>query len=261
MSFFKKRLIGFRAMEKHTRSALVSSVMATIATGLCGYKIVSIIFLIACACFIAYMLTFSIACIRHRKKCQRFRVYLSFSERRIPQMVMYIDNYLKHAFWVFNIDYYDFREHERFHYLDEPNICNEIDKNLAVSDIFLRIIDHGLEPNKTRLVSDYWNNVILNPFTRSLSEPPDYTDYEVNASFDKFGFNNRNNRFQIMPLTIMTGPMGHTQTIYKSSEESDLDFTLELINRLSHGYSEQLYWKRSALFWEMRDQLVNNRRS
>jgi hypothetical protein len=202
-----------------------------------------------------YVLFFSIACMEHRKKHQRFRVYLSFSERRIPQMARYINDYLKPAFYVFNIDYYDFREHKQFHYLNENAICEEIDKNLAVSDIYLRFIGHGLEPNKPYLVNDLWNDIRFNPFTCSLSKTPDYTDYEVNVSFDKFGFNNRNNRFQIMPL-MMADPMVHIQTIYIDPEESAMNFTLRLINMLSCGYQEQQYWKRSALFWRMRDQIM-----
>jgi len=85
------------------------------------------------------------------------------------------------------------------------------------------------------------------------------TDYEVRASFDKFGFNNPNNRFQIMPLDMIIPPKEHTRTIYIDPKESALDFTLRLIKELAHGYMEQQYWKRSALFWKMRDEMLSRK--
>ena len=206
------------------------------------------------------MLTLSTVCTTHRKKHQRFKVYLSFSVERIPLMAQYISDYLKRVFWIFNIDYYDFREHEQFHYLNENAICEEIDKNLEDSDIFLRFIDHGLEPLKVRLIKNRFDNIRINPFTGGISFNDDiftYYDYEVKASFNKFGFNNRNNRFQIMPADIMIPPNKHTRTIYMESKESALDFTLRLIKELAHGYMEQQYWKRSALFWKMRDEIMS----
>jgi len=171
-------------------------------------------------------------------------------------MVQYIDNYLKPAFWVFNIDYYDFREHEQFHFLNEPAICAEIDKNLADSDIFVRFIDHGLEPHQWRLVNDKRNDMIFNPFTGSITGKPDYTEYEVDVSFDKFGFNNPNNRFQIASIGVSTvSPMKHITNIFIDLVffDTPLDTALKIINKLSKGYMEQQYWKQSELYWRMKN--------
>jgi hypothetical protein len=206
-----------------------------------------------------YVLVFSIACIKHRRKHQRFKVYLSFSVDRIPGMAQYISDYIKPAFYVFNIDYYDFREHKQFHYLDEDAICEEIDKNLAVSDIFIRFISHGFEPNKVHSISDLWNQMSYNPTTGGVSSPSfTYYDYEAHASFEKYGFNNPNNRFQIVPSEMMISPMEHIHTVYIGPEEPALNFTIRLIKELSHGYQEQQYWKRNALFWKMRDEMMSH---
>jgi hypothetical protein len=183
----------------------------------------------------------------------KFKVYLSFSIRRIPELTKYIDDYLKPAFRENNIDYYDFREHERFDYLNEHAICAEIDKNLADSNIFLRFIDHGLEPNKSHSVRDLWSNMRLNMFTGGLSfnDYYSYYDYEIDASYDKFGFTNPYNRFQIVPMGIMLAPMDHIQTIYFDTEDaaenpkSVLNFALEVISKLSQGYQEQRYMRRN----------------
>jgi len=257
-SFFTKCLIVFHAMQKKVPSMLVMLVIVTIIAHLWGNITASRICLIFCICFMVYVLVFSIACMKHRKKCQGFKVYLSFSERRIPGMAQYINDFLKHAFYIFNIDYYDFREHKQFQYLNEPAICEEIDKNLADSDIYLRFISHGLEPNKSHTVNDLWKDVKYNPYTHNLSGKLDYTDYEVNQSFDKFGFNNPNNRFQIVPSEMMISPMEHIHTVYIGPEESALNFTLRLIKELSRGYQEQQYWKRSVLFWKMRDEMMSH---
>ena len=257
--FLTKCLIVFHAMQKKVPSTLVMLVIATIIARLWVNIKASRICLIFCICFMVYVLVFSIACMKHRKKHQRFKVYLSFSVERIPGMAQYIIDYIKPAFYVFNIDYYDFREHKQFHYLNEPAICEEIDKNLEVSDIFLRFIGHGLEPNKPYFVNDLRNDIRFNPFTRSLSKTPDYTDYEVRVSFDKFGFNNRNNRFQIVPSEMMIAPMEHIHTVYIDTEDDTaLDFVIRLIKELSHGYQEQQYLKPDALLRKMRDKITAN---
>jgi hypothetical protein len=60
-----------------------------------------------------------------------------------------------------------------------------------------------------------------------------------------------------MPADIMVHPKEHTRTIYIDTRESALDFTLRLIKELAHGYMEQQYWKRSALFWKTRDEMMS----
>ncbi|WP_461255283.1 hypothetical protein [Treponema sp. R80B11-R83G3] len=248
--FLVKCLIIFRALRKNNYFLLAIMVVLAIVTYLRGNIKVFRNCLFYSVILMALMLVFSIASMIHRKKHQRFKVYLSFSVRRIPWLTQYISDYLKHAFWIFNIDYYDFREHEQFHFLNEFAICAEIDKNLADSDIFLRFIDKGLEPNKPRLVRDLWEDIRFNPFTRELSSIPDYAKYEVDISYDKFGFTNPNNRFQIVSTEIMVSPMEHIQTIYIDTEDSHsaLNFTLKVINKLSQGNQEQQYWKRRYLF-------------
>ena len=254
---FVKYLIKFRANQKKLRFILMILTIAAIITSL-WRNILFQICLICFVTFLVYMLVLSIVCVVHRKKYQRIKVYLSFSVRRIPEMVKYIDKYLKSTFWVFNIDYYDFREHKQFHFLDEYAICAEIDKNLTDSDTFIRFIDYGLEPNKMRSVKDKLNDIIFNPFTREITGKPDYTEYEVDISFDKFDFNNPNNRFQIAPFGFMATPMKHIKHISIDLENTDLDFALKVIYKISQGYQEQQYRKRSDLFWTMRDQMMSD---
>jgi len=187
----------------------------------------------------------------------RFKVYLSFSLRRIPQTARFIKNCLIPAFRTYNIDYYDFREHEQFHPLNIPAICAVIDKNLADSDIFLRFIDHGLEPNIPHLVDEELEDLKFNPITGGFSGNFDYADYEVNTSYDKFGFNNPYNRFQVTPLDIITiAPMKHINTIFfdKYSEATE-NIALRIIAEISQGYQEQQYQKYSDLFWRMRERV------
>jgi hypothetical protein len=175
---------------------------------------------------------------------------LSFSESRIPHLAQYVSDYLKQSFWIYNIEYYDFREHKRFHYLNEPAICEEIDINLADSDIFVRFIGEGLEPNKTRLIKNQISNIRFNPYTGSLSSYGDnftYYDYEVDTSYDRFGFNNPFNRFQIVSESIMVSPMPHIQTIFIDSDESALDFALRIIGEFTFGYWQ--YRRRSNILW------------
>jgi len=185
-----------------------------------------------------------------RKMKPKIKVYLSFSERRLPRCVQFIDDYLKPAFNASNIDYYDFREHEQFHFLNEPAIYEEIDKNLAKSDIFVRFFDRGMEPNRIYPVDDLWDDVIINPFTFNESGIPDYTEYEVNASFEKFGFNNPYNRFQLVPYGIGDSPMVHITSIYFDPDGEGEDSTKRIINELTKGYHEQRYlesfWKRES---------------
>jgi hypothetical protein len=178
----------------------------------------------------------------HRKTHQEFKVYLSFSERRIPQMSQYISDYLKHAFWLFNIQYYDFREHERFHFSNWISICELIDSNLVNSDIFLRFIDRGFEPNRFHsLAEDAYG----------LFSSHDYAKYEIDVSYDRFGFTNHHNRFQVVPVEIMVTSYGHITTIFRGLYESPLEITLKIIDELSHGYQEQQYWR-------MRDQMIDS---
>jgi len=252
-TFFVKCLIIFIAMQKKNFFTLMVLVIATIILFLRGNTKEAMISLFSCVFFSLLITVFSIACISHRKKCPRFKVYFSFSEGRTPEMARYISDYLKPAFWIFNIDYYDFREHKRFHYMNEPAICEEIDKNLAVSDIFLRFIGQDLQPNKIRFIKDQFANIRFNPFTGALAsfDTNIYYDYEVNVSYDKFGFTNRYNRFQLISDGVIVSPMEHIQTIFVDSMESALDFALRLINELSHGFHEQLYWKQSKLFRRM----------
>ena len=238
-----------RKLSDYFAAAIVSRLFGNInvflGNLLCSVILVSIIALL------------SIACMIHRKKQQGFKVYLSFSELRTPLLAQYIKNYLKPSFWFFNIEYYDFREHKRFHFLNELAICEEIHKNLADSDIFVRFIGEDLQPNEVRLVSDEWNDLRFNPFTRELSGTPDYAKYEVDISYDKFGFSNPHNRFQIAELSGRVAPMKHIKSILINPDESALDFAFRIINELTHGCREQQYWKRSALFWRMRDQIMN----
>jgi tetratricopeptide (TPR) repeat protein len=179
----------------------------------------------------------------------KFKVYLSFSETRNNRWAKYINDYLKPAFLENNIGYYDFREHERFDFLNVPAVCGLVDKNLANSDIFLRFIGEDLEPNKIYLVDDLSENIIYNPYTRNESQIPDYAEYEVDTSYDKFGFTNPYNRFQIVSTENMVGAMNHISSIYYTSFESDQDFTQRVINELSAGYQEQQYLKRSNLLF------------
>ena len=257
--FFIKCLISLHATRKNVHFLLAILVISTFITRILGNIKSSRICLILCVCLIVYMFVLSVACMIHRSKHQSFKVYLSFSIDRIPGMAQYISDYIKPAFYVFNIDYYDFREHKQLQYLNEPAICEEIDKNLADSDIYLRFIDHGLEPNKSYTVNDSWKNVKYNPYTHNLSGKPDYTDYEVKTSLDKFGFNNTNNRFQIVPSEMMIAPMEHIHTVYIDTEDDTaLDFVIRLIKELSHGYQEQQYLKPDTLLRKMRDKITAN---
>ena len=255
--FFVENLITFHKRQKNTYFKLALLVAATIIADLRGNIPASRICLVLFVCFIAYILIFSIACMQHRKKHLRFKVYLSFSVVRTPEMVKYIDEYLKPAFWVFNIDYYDFREHKQFHYLNEGAICEEIGKNLADSDAFIRFIDYELQPNQIRLANSRNKPIIFNPYTLGFTGIPDYVKYEVDISFDKFGFTKPYNRFQIVPLGVMVSPRPHIKTILLNSYRSSLDEALNIISELSRGYKEQQYWKRSALFWQMKDEMMS----
>jgi len=196
----------------------------------------------------------------------KFKVYLSFSLRRIPQMARFIKDYLLPAFRTYNIDYHDFLEHEQFHHQDIPDIRAEIDKNLADSDIFLLFIDHGLELNIPFLIGEEEEKERFNPFTGDFSSDFDYVMYEICTSFDKFGFNNPYNRFQVTPLDIMAvAPMEHVHTIYfDANSELDSNFALKIIDVISQGYQKQQYQKRSNLFWRMRNcvsETVSSRRA
>jgi len=168
------------------------------------------------------LLLFSLSVIFRKKK---FKVYLSFSEIRIPQWARYITNYLKLAFKAFNIDYYDFREYKRINIYDERAICNAIYKNLSNSDIFLRFIDKNLEPYRISHADDF-------------NEWLDYSEYEINVSYDEFGFINPYNRVQIVAPGIGLAPMNHIHSIFVDPQESEFDFALRVIEELTAGYKE-----------------------
>jgi len=239
--FLVKCLITFRVTRKNAYFLLAALFIAAIVTHLRG-NIKAFRYCLFYSVFLLLLImVFSIACIIHRKKHRRFKVYLSFSLRRIPGLSRYIVDYLIPAFWIYNIDYYDFREHERFHHQNIPAICEVIDKNLADSDIFIRFIDHGLEPNKSHLVSELWRDMGYNSFTGDFSGNFDYVEYEVNTSYDNFGFTNPYNRFQIVSLDIMNiDPMEHIHTIYIDTE-SALNFALKVIDEISQGYQMRQY--------------------
>ena len=252
-TFFIKCLITFIAIQKKTVLTLAILVTVTIVLDIRGNIKAARICLFISVSFIALMLFLSITCMMHRKRHLGFKVYLSFSANRIPELAQYIKDYLKQSFWLYNIDYYDFREHRQFHFFNVYAVCEEIDKNLANSDIFLRFVDYGLEPNKIRHVNEISKNRRFNSYTQNFSEPPDYYEYEVATSFDKFGFTNPNNRFQIMRPMMTSSPYPHIKTIYLGTDKSDLDLALRVVNELSKGYWNQIYRNTSALYYRMRN--------
>jgi hypothetical protein len=202
--------------------------------------------------FLLYCMYMTVSCWLFRRSKPKFRVYYSFSERRQYGLSRFITECLNPALWLHNIDYYDFREGKRFNFLNEDAVCAEIDKNLAASDIFVRFINYELAPGQLYPVDSeaLFLNAIKNPFTRKLQAfPSDYAKYEVDISYDRFGFTAPYNRFQIVPLEMCIAPMPHIQTIFFATKEPAMDLALKITQKFIAGYNEKQRRIRSKMLY------------
>lgn len=182
-------------------------------------------------------------CLMHRVSCKTFKVYISFSTYRSRFWANFIASYLWRALWFYNISYYDFRKGKIFHELDSNAIFQEIDKNLSDSQIFVRFLDKGVQPT-FKLTSQIWMHTIYNHFTRGFSDRhPNYYKYEVDTSYDEFGFIHEYNRFQIISSDVVAVPITKIRNIYYIYGESLLVFSIKIVNELIEGNEKRIYWQ------------------
>jgi hypothetical protein len=232
----------FHSIRKQAYSTLASLAVTTLVLYFSNHKDyagISIKFLLA---FLFYCICMALCCRLFRRSHHKFRVYYSFSERRQSGLSRFLTDYLSPTLWMHNIDYYDFREGKQLNFLNEYAVCAEIEKNLAASDIFVRFISEELVPDELYPTDPdtLFNNIRYNPYTRKLQAfPSDYAKYEVDISYDRFGFTAPYNRFQIVSQEIEACPKPHISTIRFTEEEPVADLALKITQRFIAGYNEK----------------------
>jgi hypothetical protein len=253
MRFWNKVFITLWAIRKNTYALALGFILASVISCLTHNLTVYKVCLPLSIIMLSISIIIPIVCLLHRKSCIHFKVYLSFSESYNESMARYISDYLNYVLWYYNISSYDFRQHPRYHYLDWPHICAEIDRNLADSDIFVRFVSEELPPGYIIPVNRTRDFIRLNPFTREIDTvmPAQYQKYEIDTSYDRFGFTNRNNRFQIVGTGVNAASMPHISTIWINPEQSALDFALIVTNAFINGYKNQMYRKSIDLLWQL----------
>jgi hypothetical protein len=98
-------------------------------------------------------------------------------------------------------------------------------------------------------------------FHTLLARPFDYSRYEIDASYDRFGFRYPYNRFQILSPEVMDPPAPHIRTIQLSYDGSALDTALGIARAFIAGYNEKQQLDRSDRIYETLDLLNNFNRS
>jgi hypothetical protein len=243
--FFIKCLIMFHATRKKIYLMLTVLAAATLVFWFLKKEEYAEDSFKALLAIFFYGICMTVSCLLFRRSRPKFRVYYSYSLRRQSGLARFITDYLSPALWVHNIDYYDFREGRQLNYLNANAVCAEINRNLAASDLFVRFINDELAPNKIYSLNPggIFSNTGYNPFARQF----DYAKYEVDVSYDNFGFTAPYNRFQIVPLEIQTGPMPHIATIWFTEVEPALDLALQITRRFVAGYTEHRNQRRREL--------------